>query len=97
MKIRKHFRTSIPTIDYIIMDFSMNRISNKEIYLRYCVNNRLDMLSKQYDEKLDKILTFIISKCSYDNMPIDIISKCIMSLSKVTNALSKGFISLLSN
>lgn len=97
MKIRKHFRTSIPTIDYIIMDFSMNRISNKEVYLRYCVNNRLNMLNKQYDEKLDKILTFIISRCSYDNMPIDIISKCIMSLSKVTNALSKGFISLLSN
>ena len=79
------------------MDFSMNRISNKEVYLRYCVNNRLNMLNKQYDEKLDKILTFIISRCSYDNMPIDIISKCIMSLSKVTNALSKGFISLLSN
>ena len=97
MKIRKHFRTSIPTIDYIIMDFSMNRISNKEVYLRYCVNNRLNMLNKQYDEKLDKILTYIISRCSYDNMPIDIISKCIMSLSKVTNALSKGFISLLSN
>ena len=97
MKIRKHFRTSIPTIDYIIMDFSMNRISNKEVYLRYCVNNRLNMLNKQYDEKLDKILTFIISRCSYDNVPIDIISKCIMSLSKVTNALSKGFISLLSN
>ena len=97
MKIRKHFRTSIPTIDYIIMDFSMNRISNKEVYLRYCVNHRLNMLNKQYDEKLDKILTFIISRCSYDNMPIDIISKCIMSLSKVTNALSKGFISLLSN
>ena len=97
MKVRKHFRTSIPTIDYIIMDFSMNRISNKEVYLRYCVNNRLNMLNKQYDEKLDKILTFIISRCSYDNMPIDIISKCIMSLSKVTNALSKGFISLLSN
>ena len=97
MKIRKHFRTSIPTIDYIIMDFSMNRISNKEVYLRYCVNNRLNILNKQYDEKLDKILTFIISRCSYDNMPIDIISKCIMSLSKVTNALSKGFISLLSN
>lgn len=97
MKVRKHFRTSMSTIDYIIMDFSMNRISNKDVYLKYCVNNRLNLLNKQYDEKLDKILTFIITRCSYDNMPIDIISKCIMSITKVTNALSKGFVSILSN
>lgn len=97
MKPRKHFRTSVSTIDYIIMDFSMNRISNKDVYLKFCVNERLQLLSDQYDRKLDKILTFIITRCNYDNLPIESISKCILSLSRVTNALSKGFVSLITN
>lgn len=95
MRIRKHFRTTTSTIDYIISDFSMNRIGDKDKYLKFCINKRIDLLNKQYDDKLDKILTFIILKCDYDNMPVTSISKIIMSLSKVTNALSKGFVSLL--
>ena len=87
MNIRKHFRTTTSTIEYIIGD--------KEKYLKYCVNQRLNLLSKQYDEKLDKILSFIILRCDYDNMPVKTISRIILSLSKVTNALSKGFVSLL--
>ena len=60
MRVRKHFRTSIVTIDYIISDFSFNRISNKEVYLKYCVNKRIQKLNEDYDKKLDKILNFII-------------------------------------
>lgn len=97
MRVRKHFRTSIATIDYIISDFSYNRISNRDVYFKYCVNKRMHKLNEKYDEKLDKILSFLIINCSYDNMPIQCLSKIIMSLSHVTNALSKGFISLISN
>lgn len=95
MRVRKHFRTSIVTIDYIISDFSFNRISNKEVYLKYCVNKRIQKLNEDYDKKLDKILNFIILHCDYDNMPMNALSKVILSLSHVTNVLSKGFIALI--
>lgn len=95
MRVRKHFRTSIVTIDYIISDFSFNRISNKEVYLKYCVNKRIQKLNEDYDKKLDRILNFIILHCDYDNMPINALSKVILSLSHVTNVLSKGFIALI--
>ena len=95
MRVRKHFRTSIVTIDYIISDFSFNRISNKEVYLKYCVNKRIQKLNEDYDKKLDKILNFIILHCDYDNMPMNALSKVILSLSRVTNVLSKGFIALI--
>jgi hypothetical protein len=95
LRVRKHFRTSIVTIDYIISDFSFNRISNKEVYLKYCVNKRIQKLSEDYDKKLDRILNFIILHCDYDNMPMNALSKVILSLSHVTNVLSKGFIALI--
>ena len=95
MRVRKHFRTSIVTIDYIISDFSFNRISNKEVYLKYCVNKRIQKLNEDYDKKLDRILNFIILHCVYDNMPMNALSKVILSLSHVTNVLSKGFIALI--
>jgi len=96
MRVRKHFRTSYATIDYIISDFSLNRIGDKDKYFRFCVNKRMITLNEQYDDKLDKILTFIIKHCDYDDMPIHCLSKIILSLSKVTNALSKGFMFIIS-
>lgn len=96
MKLRKHFRTSESIIDLIVSDFSYSRISDKDIYFRYCVDKRIQLLSEKYDAKIDKLLTFIIMNCSYDNLPLHSLAKIIMSLSKVTNILSKGFISLMS-
>lgn len=92
MKMRKHFRTSIATTELIYDDFSFNRIGDKQIYFKYCVNERVALLSKKYDEKLDKILTFIIRNCDYDNLPTECIARVIMSLTKITNTLSKGII-----
>ena len=95
MNIRKHFRTSSSTINYIISDFDLNRITDKNMYFKFCVNNRLDKLNESYDNKLDRMMTFIIKHYSYDNLPIIGVSKIIMSLSKITNALTKGLISLI--
>ena len=95
MRIRKHFRVSPTTIDYIVSDFSLNRIGDRDKYFRYAVNKRINELNKDYDNKLDKILTFIIKHCSYDNMPIKSLSRIILSLSKITNTLSKGFLSII--
>lgn len=95
MKVKKHFRTSSSNINLIISDFSFSRIGDKDIYLRYCVNQRIEKLSQQYDNKLDNILSYIITSCNYDNLPLDCLSRIIMSLSKITNALSKGFMSLI--
>ncbi len=95
MKLRKHFRTSISVIELIESDFSYSRISNKDVYFKYCVNKRIQLLSERYDRKIDKILSFIILHCNYDDLPIQSLSKVILSLSKVTNILTKGFLALL--
>lgn len=95
MRVRKHFRTSKSTIDYILADFSLNRISNKETYFMICVNDRLNKLNLEYNNRIDKILNFIIRKCNYTNLPIESIARIMYSISKVTNALSKGILSLI--
>ena len=94
MKIKK-FRTSSATIDYIIADFTLNRISNRDMCFMKCVSDRIIRLSDEYNAKVDKILDFIIMHCEYSNLPIDIISKIIYSLSKVTNAVTKGILSII--
>lgn len=96
MRVRKHFRTSSSTIDYILADFNFNRISDKNIYFRYCVNKRMELLHSNYDSKLDRILSYIILHCDYDNMPVESLAKIALSLAKVTNVLAKGFISVIS-
>lgn len=96
MKVKKHFRTSTSIVDLIVSDFSYSRISDRDIYFKYCVDKRIQLLSERYDAKIDKILSFIILNCNYDNLPLHGLAKIIMSLSKVTNILSKGFISLIS-
>ena len=96
MKIRKHFRTSPTTIDYIVSNFNLTRISDNDKYFKYIVNKRIMELNKSYDEKLDKLLTYIIKYCRYDNIPVQSLSRIILSLSKITNTLSKGFLSIIS-
>lgn len=95
MRVRRHFRTSKATIDYIIADLSLNRITNKDTYFMLCVNDRLNKLNAEYDDRVNKILNFIIKYCSFTNMPIEYISRIMYSLSKVTNALTKGILSLI--
>ena len=95
MRIRRHFRTSSATIDYIIADFSLNRISNKETYFMLCVNERLNRLNDDYNNRLDRILNYIILRCDFTDYPIKSIAKMMYSLSKVTNALTKGIMSLI--
>ena len=90
MKLRKHFRTHSATIDLLILDFSMNKISNKDKYLRECIERRIEMLNNRYDKKVDKIITFIIKYFNTDDLPIETISRLIYSLSKVVNSLTKG-------
>lgn len=94
MRVRNHFRVSTSIIDYIISDFSLNRISNKEIYFKYCVSKRIEKLHNEYNNKLDRILSHLIKYCNYENMPLNCLSRIILSLSKITNALSKGLLSL---
>ena len=95
MRVRKHFRTSQATIDYIVADFSLNRISNKETYILLCANERINRLSEEYNNKLDKLLDFIITRCNFADMPVKVIAKMMYSLTKVTNAITKGLLSLI--
>ena len=94
MKVKK-FRTSSATIDYIIADFTLNRISNREMCFMKCVGDRITRLSDEYNAMVDKVLNFIILHCDYSNLPIEIISRIIYSLSKVTNAVTKGILSII--
>lgn len=95
MRVRKHFRTSAATVDYIIADFSLNRITNKETYFMLCVNDRINKLNTEYSNKIDKILNFIILRCSFTNYPVHSIAKMMYSISKITTALTKGILSLI--
>lgn len=95
MKVRKHFRTSSATIDYIIADFSLNRITDHDSYLYSCASKRIKALSEDYDARVDKILNFVIMYCDYTDMPMVAISKLLYSMSKIATVLSKGVISLL--
>ena len=95
MKIRKHFRTSQATIDYIIADFSLNKISNKETYLMLCANERINRLNTEYNDRLDRILNFVIMRCNFTDLPVKVIAKMMYSLTKVTNAVTKGLLSLI--
>ena len=95
MRVRKHFRTTSATIDYIITDFNLNRIVDKDVYFKNCVTKKMIELSDDYDKKIDKVLSYLIIYCDFEKMPLDTVSKIISSLSKVANALSKGFMSIL--
>lgn len=95
MRVRRHFRTSSATINLIICDLNLNRISNKETYLRICVNDRIERLHIAYDNKIDKLLSFLVVHFTIDTMPVESLSKIALSLAKVTNILSKGFLAVI--
>lgn len=95
MELKDYFSTNEATTDYIIADLTLNKITNKEIYFYKCVNDRIDKLNKEYNNRVEKILNFIILYCEYSNLPLNTISKIIYSLSKVTNAVTKGIMSII--
>ena len=94
MEVKDYFKTSEAT-DYIIADLTLNKISNKETYFFMCVNDRIEKLNREYNNKIEKILNFIILHCNYSNLPLQVISKIIYSLSKVTSAVTKGILSII--
>ena len=95
MEVKDYFKTSEATTDYIIADLTLNKISNKETYFYKCVSDRVEKLNNEYNNKVEKILNFIILHCDYSNLPLQTISKIIYSLSKVTNAVTKGILSII--
>lgn len=95
MRFRRHFRTSSATIDYIIADFTHNRITNRETYLTTCMLGRLKTLNDEYNAKIDKFLNYIIINFDYNDLPVACITRMLFSLSKITNALSKGILTLI--
>lgn len=93
-RFRKIFRTSSSTIDYIITDLTLNKINNKDVFFTNCVNNKLCNLEEDYNNRADRILNYIICHCDFNHMPIKLITKMLNSISKVTNAMTKGLVSL---
>lgn len=93
--VDKIFEISEATADYIIADLTLNRISNKEVCFYKCVNERIEKLNAEYNDRVEKMLNFIILHCEYSNLPLQTISKIIYSLSKVTNAVTKGILSII--
>ena len=89
------FTLSESTADYIIADLTLNKIVDKKTQYYKCVNERIDKLNREYSNRVDKILNLIILHCDFSNMPIKIISRIIMSLSRITSAISKGILSII--
>ena len=95
IEVEDYFITSEATTDYIIADLTLNRISNREMYFYKCVNERVDKLNNEYNLRVEKLLNYIILHCEYSNLPLHTISRLIYSLSKVTNAITKGILSII--
>ena len=95
LEVKDYFKTSEATADYIIADLTFNKISNKEVYFFKCVNERIEKLNNEYNNRVEKLLNFIILNCEFSNLPLQIISKIIYSLSKVTNAVTKGILAII--
>jgi len=94
LKIRKHFRTDTSVVDYIITDLNVN-IVNKEDCLDRCVAERITKLNNEYNRQLDRVITYIILRCDFEDLPIQAISKITLSLTKVMDIMNKGFISII--
>lgn len=92
MKLRKLFRTSPKTINDIILDFTSDRIVDRHQCLLECVNERINKLNAEYERYVNIYLDFIILKCRFNDLPIMAISKMILSISRVTTAITKGIL-----
>ena len=92
MKLRKLFRTSPKTINDIILDFTSNRVYDRHQCLLECVNERINKLNAEYEKYINMYLDYIILKCKFNDLPLPAISKIILSLSKVTTAITKGIL-----
>ncbi len=92
MRVKKHYRMSISTIDSILTDLNCNRIVDRDRYFNYCVSNRVQKLHDLYNSKLDKILSSIILCCRFDDLPVSIIASITYSMTKVANTLNKGLL-----
>ena len=95
MNINKHYRTSTQTIQDILLDIGLNPIYDKDSFFIDKVQERIDKLNKQYDTKLDKILNIIILNYSFENLPVETLSRIMMSTNKIITTMSKGLLSLL--
>lgn len=95
INVKDYFITSDATVDYIIADLTLNRITNREMYFYKCVDDRVNKLSLEYNSRVEKLLDYIILHCEYSNLPLETLSKLIYSLSKITNAVTKGILSII--
>lgn len=95
MNINKHYRTSTQTIQDILLDIGLNPIYDKDSFFIDKVQERIEKLNKQYDTKLDKILNIIILNYSFENLPVDTLSRIMMATNKIITTMSKGLLSLL--
>lgn len=95
MNLNKHYRTSTQTIQDILLDIGLNPIYDKDSFFIDKVQERIDKLNKQYDTKLDKILNIIILNYSFENLPVETLSRIMMSTNKIITTMSKGLLSLL--
>ena len=82
------------TLDYLVADLSLNKMNKKEC-LDHCVAERVNMLSDSYNSKIDKILTFMILKCNFEDLPVKQIIQITSSMNKIVNILNKGFLQFL--
>ncbi len=93
-RFRKLFRTSSSTIDYIITDLTINKINNRDTFFTNCVNHKLCDLEDEYNDRVNKILDYVICHCDFNHMPVKLIATLLNSISKITNAMTKGLVSL---
>lgn len=95
MRVRRHYRMSISTIDSILTDLNSNRIIDRDRYFNFCVSNRVNKLHELYNNKLDKVLSTIILCCRFDDLPITILARITYSMTKVFNTLNKGLLTMI--
>lgn len=91
--VKTKFNLDISYIKYI-QDSSRKPIIRSSI-LQNQIESRIIRISKDYDDKVNKILDTVIMNSNLENYPIENLSRLVTSIMRVTKSLSNSLTSII--
>lgn len=91
--VKTKFNLDVSYIKYI-QDSSRKPIIRSSI-LQSQIENRIARISKDYDDKVNRILDTIIMNSNLENYPIENLNRLVVSIMRVTKSLSNSLTSII--